>query len=312
MDELTRETFDGVVIDYYAMGWILEDLLAHPSFAKCRSRPLLIYTAHHYEQIVRPFVARSFQGNPLLKAVLPFDASKAVRLERRILASADLVTSITDEDRDAFLKDVPDKPVLTLSPGYSGPLQAHRKIDAERPRRVLLVGAFDWIAKRQNLREFVTACCDPFASAKIELQIVGRADADFIAEIKGIYRACEFVGPVPDVYPYIGNARIGLMPDIIGGGFKLKYLDYIFGGLPVATIRSQALGLPLHINNDIIAAENHADLVSRIVSNIDDHERLDGMRQRAFAACKDAFHWSDRGRQLYDAIDKIAKKKATA
>jgi polysaccharide biosynthesis protein PslH len=298
--ELRTGAYDAVVIDYFAMGWVVKAI--ERVRRKLTIKPVVVYTSHHFEQVVRPFVAKSYNGGGLAKLVLPYDAAKGAALEATIVSVADVITTITESDRADFLRFSPGKSVYTLTPGYSGPVDAGRWIDDERPHRVLLVGAFDWIAKRQNLREFVLAAKDRFGRNGIELQIVGRADEGFKSEIESIYPGCKFIGRVESVYSYIHQARIGLMPDVIGGGFKLKFLDYIFNGLPIATIRSQARGLPLDLDSDLIADDDLEQLVDRIVSTIGDVSILNGMRERAFAACEDKFDWRDRGLSLFAAI----------
>lgn len=299
--ELQSKAYDSIVIDYFAMGWVVDSI--RRLVIKGSINPVIVYTSHHFEQVVRPFVASSYNGGGLTKLILPYDAAKGAALEARILAAVHVVTTITESDRADFVKFSPGKPVFTLTPGYSGPVTVTGQIDQARPRRVLLVGAFDWIAKRQNLREFVTAAKGRFAQSGIELQIVGRADEEFKSEVEQMCPNCTFVGRVDDVYPYMQEARIGLMPDVIGGGFKLKFLDYIFNGLPIATIKSQARGLPLDLDNDLIADDDLDLLVDRIVSTIDDLPTLNAMRTRAFAACHDKFEWMDRGRMFMQIIE---------
>jgi len=298
--ELRTKSYDAVVIDYFAMGWVVGPIQRVKR--QLSIDPVIVYTSHHFEQVVRPFVAKSYNGGGFAKLVLPYDAAKGAALEATLVSAADMITTITESDRADFIRFSPGKSVYTLTPGYSGPVDAERRLDEKRPNRVLLVGAFDWIAKRQNLRDFVLAARDRFAKNDIELQIVGRADEGFKSEIESIYPGCKFIGRVESVYSYIQDARIGLMPDVIGGGFKLKFLDYIFNGLPIATIRSQARGLPLDLDRDLIADDDLEMLVDRIVSAINDLPTLNGMRDRAFAACKDQFDWRDRGLALFKAI----------
>lgn len=306
---LSSDRYDVVAIDYFAMGWTVGAIEEYRATEQGKAL-VTMYIAHHYEQVVRPFVARSVRGNPALRAILPFDAWKATRLERSVVAAVDLITTITPPDEAAFALLAPDVRIQTLLPGYSGPVAADRPIDETVPRRVLLVGAFDWIAKRQNLLDFARAACGPFQAAGIELDVVGRADPDFAQRVKALFPQIRFTGPVADVYPYLRDARIGLMPDTIGGGFKLKYLDYIFNGVPIATIRSQAIGLPLDLDRDLIAADNPAALVGKIVAAIDDLPRLNEMRVRSLRAARNAFHWRDRGAVLHGVLEELRAARA--
>jgi glycosyltransferase involved in cell wall biosynthesis len=292
---------DALIIDFYAMGWLapaVERLRAARS-----ARPLtVVYVSHQYEQALRFEIARDHVGSPAMRLALTLDAVKAARLERRLVAQADLITAIAEQDRVRFLRDTPDKPVITLVPGYEAPVAAQRPITAETPRRVILSGALDWIAKKRNFRRFLDAAEQPFRQAGIELLAVGRTDPAFEAEIRARSQVCRFTGEVPDILPYMSQGRIGVMPDEVGGGFKLKLLDYVFGGLPIATISSQFNDLPLDMDRDAIARDGVVELVAAMVEAIDDIDRLEGMRRRALAACEGRFDWAERGVKLAQAI----------
>lgn len=109
-----------------------------------------------------------------------------------------------------------------------------------------------------------------------------------------------------EVAPYLEQARFGIMADRIGGGFKLKMLDYIFAGLPLAAIEDQVAGLPLVAGTDMIAADTVERLCARVIAAIDDIGLLDRMRKSALARCSGRFDWSDRGRDLLHVIAHLA------
>src|SRR3546814_12594130 len=87
---------------------------------------------------------------------------------------ADVVTAITPEDGMLFRRQAPRKPVIVLPPGYAGTRVASRTITAETPRIAVMVGSFEWIAKRMNVEAFVSAADPVFAAAGIRLRIVGK------------------------------------------------------------------------------------------------------------------------------------------
>ena len=292
---------DAVLIDFYAMGWVLP--VVERIKAARRDRPLaVVYVSHQFEQLLRAEIARDHRASPIMGAALRIDSIKAARRERRLIAGADLITAITPADEIRFRRAAPGKPVITLAPGFDGAKAAPRAIDATTPRRVILAGSLDWIAKKRNFRRFLDAADAPFRAAGIELLVVGRTDPAFAADMQRRSTICRFTGEVPDIAPYMAQGRIGVMPDEVGGGFKIKLLDYVFGALPIAAIGAQVEGLPLDRDRDMILRPTAADLVGAIVEAIDDLDRLNGMQTRALAASAGRFDWSDRGRSLAEAI----------
>lgn len=298
---------EAIFIDYFSTGWILPIIRQY--LAAADPRPVLVHVSHNYESKLRFEVANSVR-NPVLRMVLRHDARKARKMEQDLVATSDLLVVITNADKNAFEADVPDKQIVTLTPAYSGEICPPHTSISDVPRRAIVVGAFDWIAKQQNLRRFLAIAEGPFTSAAIELLVVGRGPEAFFQEMSARYQFCKFTGRVEDVKPYL-SGRIGIMPDDIGGGFKLKYLDYIFNGLCIATIRSQTAGLPVDIDHDLISADTMEGLVVEIVRHIDDLPTLEGMRQRCFEACAQAFSWEERAHRLIAGIGQIKDRVLT-
>jgi glycosyltransferase involved in cell wall biosynthesis len=212
------------------------------------------------------------------------------------------VTAITEAEVEAYREQFPRQRYLCLTPGYEGISHRDRVIDGDTPRRVVMSGSFEWIAKRINLEWFLENSASEFAKAEIEVQIVGKTDEDFRKEMQDRFPGVDFVGSVPEMEPYLLNSRMGLIVEELGGGFKLKTLEYIFHGLPLAGLRHAVEGLPLESPRDILLTQDLPALVSSIQNVIDDFDALNRMRQNSLEICESAFRWQDRGENLVEAI----------
>src|SRR5205085_3085674 len=114
----------------------------------------------------------------------------------------------------------------------SGAVASPRSIDASTPRRVVLVGSYRWVAKQHNLRALAAAADEAFTRHGIVLDVVGDAPAELRAALAGC-RAVRLHGFADALAPFMADARMALVPEAIGGGFKLKLLDYVFHRVPV-------------------------------------------------------------------------------
>lgn len=137
------------------------------------------------------------------------------------------------------------------------------------------------------------------------MQIVGKADESFRREMKERFPAVEFTGRVPDVTPYLKEARFGLIVEEFGGGFKLKALEYVFHRLPLAGLRHAVDGMPLESPDDYLLMNTLPSLAREIAAAIDDVDRLNRMSRVSYEKCATAFEWEDRGRALHDAVSGI-------
>lgn len=292
---------DAIIFDYYATGWALEAVQAYCA-SRGDQRPVLVYLSHNHEASLRRTVADQYAGNPAMRLIVRHDAEKAARLEDKLVEAVDIIATNTDEDGALYRAAAPNKQYVTVTPAYSGAERPAGEITEQTARRVIMMGSLLWIAKQENLRRFVAAAHERFSAAGIELLILGRSDPAFLESIEHRSSTVRALGFVENPLPYLYDSRIGLMPDELGGGFKHRVVNYIFNGIPVATIRSQAAGLPLDLDTDLIAAETVDELVDAIVAAIDDLARLNAMAARARAQCDGKFDWVSRGKTLLDAI----------
>lgn len=294
---LGGQTWDHVIIDQAACAWAMDELARHRS-----SWSKLVYIAHNREAEVRPQVALESDGPWLLQTALHWDARKYAAMEDRLAAAADLVTAITPRDEESFTRAHPGKTTLCLPPGYVGHAHEGPGITENTPVAVVLAGAFEWLAKRRNLESFLAAAAPVFPARGIAFTVVGKAPAGYFEGLKEKFPWCGFAANVPSIAPWLDGARIGLIPEALGGGFKLKALDYIFRGLPVAAIRPALSGLPLDPDHDAIVADDQDGLVRAIAGRIQDTGFLARAAANALEKCRHAFDWKDRGTALAAAL----------
>ncbi|MGH8432395.1 MAG: glycosyltransferase, partial [Solimonas sp.] len=250
LDELLqRGGWDSIVFDGISTGWALPRVLEH--YAAHRDRPRLIYISHNHEESLRAQIANS-QPLFLKRQAVRLDALKVSRLERDLVDAVDLVTAITQEDLELYQRRRCDKPIDVLTPGYCGRRLGGRRLSQALPRRAAIVGSFDWIAKRMNLDEFVGTADPMFAQAGAELQVVGSGGEDFLEELRQRTVATRFTGTVPSIEPYLDEARIAIVPERNGGGFKLKVLEYVFNRVPIFALNGSFAGVPLTHNDSVM------------------------------------------------------------
>jgi len=299
VDLISRDGWDGIVFDGISAGWALPAVLAR--YAGRQDRPRLIYISHNHEESLRAQIAET-QPLFLKRQAVRLDAWKVSRLERALVGAVDFVTAITAEDLSLYRQRRTDKRMGVLTPGYCGRRVHARRISVDVPRRAVIVGSFDWIAKRMNLAEFVDVADPLFAEAQAELQAVGSAEEKFLNQLRNKVVATSFTGTVPDIEPYLDDARIAIVPERSGGGFKLKVLEYVFNRVPVFALSGSIAGVPLRHGESVMLFPDHAALARGVLEAIDNLDRLNRLQERAYAACRDHFDWACRGRQIVSAI----------
>lgn len=301
---LEHEIFDAVIIDNYASGWSLKYL------KKLNKTSLpIIYVAHNAESDLADEIYKSFRGALLKKILLYINAKKIRKIERDLLDRSSAVLTLTPKDTDSLRRSGNVSRFLTLSPGYSGPRVESRCIDADVPRSVVMLGSLTWIARQINVSKFLSVADKLFASNKISLLLVGRVDPNFKAECEQWVRATRFLGFQEDLSSVLAAVRMGLVIDEVGGGFKLKLLDYVFTRTPIAALTASLAGIPDEMQANCICRNSVEDLVQAVVSEIDNLELLNQMQDRCFNAGVREFEWSSRGRKFADLLLGLAAAK---
>jgi glycosyltransferase involved in cell wall biosynthesis len=243
------------------------------------------------------------------RALLTLDRWKVARLERRATELADVITSITDDDRRLFEADAPTKRHLVLRPGWSGQVTVKPPVVGQRPRRVGIVGSFEWHVKQENLRRFLSAADAVFASAGVELVVGGKVPESFVSEFDGRLEATRFLGWVDDLGAVLRECRIGVISEPLGGGFKMKSLDYVFNHVAIASLTGAAAGLPLVAGVDMLEAADERALADAIVAVIDDTTRLEAMATSAIELCSRTFSWDAAGDALVGSVASLDPRR---
>lgn len=300
---------DVVVVDHLMSGWCLRQVVTW----RRRSGGRIVHVSHNHETKVRSEWARSQPKMSPRGLYLRIDARRIARLERKLLRTADLVTTITLEDRRSVVHDVEFSRSMVLSPGWERRSAGHPDPVplSERGRRVLLLGSLDWQAKRENVVAVVTAFDTVFAEAGIELVVAGGGDEVFVEAQQGSWHAATFLGRVDDVDELLASCRVGLVAEPVGGGFKLKALDYGYSGLPIAALEGSMAGIDLAPGRDIIGGSTLDQLARNIVEIIDSVSDLERLANRTQTKLRDRFDWLDRGRKLADRLSKMTSDAHT-
>lgn len=298
---LNRQDWDCVVFDGIGALGLFD--LVHSELGARHKRPKLVYLSHNHEETTRRSVARETR-HPLKKVLQYIDTIKTGRIERCAVRHCDLLSVNTDEDWALYAHDNPDATHVTIRPAYDGPRSAKRSL-ATVPRTAIVLGSYQWVAEQLNLEALLEAAGKVFPAAGICLRVVGYMDEEYRRYLEASYPWAQIVGPVESVDAELAKARIGIVPEQAGGGFKHKLLNYIFSRLPIAALKVAVAGVPLQSGRHYLAAGSMAELVDLIRANINSSQMLEAMANEAYAICEREFSWEDRARRLLEAMETV-------
>lgn len=110
-----------------------------------------------------------------------------------------------------------------------------------------------------------------------------------------------FVGPVPEVAPYVLGADVAVVPLLEGGGTRMKILDYFAAGVPVVSTSKGAEGLPIRDGVEALVRDDPEAFAAAVAELLAAPERARalGAAGRRFVAALD---WSEIARRNLDAL----------
>jgi O-antigen biosynthesis protein len=192
-------------------------------------------------------------------------AAETRRREIDIYSKADVLITVTQEDRSALLRELPSAHIHILPNihrvSHDVPAWAERD-------GLFFVGNFYHRPNKDAVR-FLCREIMPriwMAMPAISLTIAGYALPDELRKLAE--ERIFFAGHVPDTAPYLRSHRISVAPLRFGAGLKGKVGEALAAGVPVVTTPIGAEGIPLQENPDYLLvagdAESFAEAVVRL------------------------------------------------
>ncbi|WP_409364785.1 glycosyltransferase [Bradyrhizobium sp. JYMT SZCCT0428] len=277
---LLEQEWDWIVIDHANSAGLLQAVESN------RKSASICYVAHNAEGKARPEIAMKI-GNFFRRSIMRLDAENYRRLELRVVDAADVVLCIADTDASYFSQY--HRNVHVIPPVYLGTTTAARDISEDCPRAVLLVGSFDWVAKQENLESIVRVIVPILARSGITLNVVGSVPDSVRQRLATDRPNLKFHGLVSDIAEALAGSRGGLVAEDLGGGFKLKVLDYAFNRVPIFGLNRAMGGTTAEERRAMILADDMESLGTAIVQNIDNLPKLNQSQNRLFDLVSDRF-----------------------
>ena len=194
-------------------------------------------------------------------------AMRVREMELATYARSDLVLTVTEDEKQVLLKELPDLivevvPLVHDSVAQTPPFEARSGL--------LFVGYFVHAPNQDAMWFFVN---DVFPLVRerlsgVKLYIVGGEPTPEVLAMAA--DDIEVTGFVPETEPYLNRCRVSIAPLRYGAGMKGKIGEAMMNGIPVVTttIGAEGIGLENDVNALIVdSAEDFAEQVVRLYND---------------------------------------------
>lgn len=214
------------------------------------------------------------------------EARNARRLERSAIRAYDLVVSPSPEDAARLSSDV-----VVVPNGVD--IRRFKPSPPASAPRVVFTGALHTLPNRDGIVWF---CQRVWPSIRREvgdavLEIVGARPPEEVRALSRI-EGVTVHADVPDVVPFLEHSRVAVVPVRIGTGSRLKALEAMAAGRPVAGTTIGLGGLDVRPGHDVLIADEADALASAVVRCLRDSELTAALGARGRAIVEERYGWS--------------------
>ena len=171
---------------------------------------------------------------------------------------------------------------------------------------LVFTGSMDWLPNVDGITWFAEEIL-PLIKRELPVKVwvVGRKPLPAVSELASKHKEIEVTGTVDDVRPYMGRARVYMVPLRIGGGTRMKIYEAMAMGLPVVSTRVGAEGLPVHDGKDIVLADEPAAFARSIVDLLRDAGRRRALGAAGRRLTTESFSWDVVARRFGDICESV-------
>ena len=301
---LVKNAFDIIQIEsIHLMNYL-------PVIRAATSRPLVICDWHNIESDLMRQYAES-QSNIARKTYAGRTARLLSDAERRALSEFDAHVVVSENDAGRLLKLNSGARIQVIENGVDISYYAAED-EAKTKTRIAFVASMDYHANIEAAISFAKNVWPAVHRACPELifTIVGRNPSSSVRELTTI-AGIEVTGSVEDVRPYYREAMLAVVPLNVGGGSRLKILEAMAAGVPVASTVLGAEGLQVNHRENILISDSYEGLGKAIISLTNEPDLraqiIFGGRQLVAAR----YDWSRLGSTLFDYYRQLLAERAT-
>jgi polysaccharide biosynthesis protein PslH len=224
-----------------------------------------ILDLHNVESALVDSYAAARRGVPA--AVFRGEAAALRRMERRTLGAFDHVVVVSEKERQRL--DPGLRSVLVCPNGREPSAVLPPAADAT----VAFVATMGW-APNVDAAVWLTREIWPLVLAKVpgaKLLLVGKDPAPAVRALAS--ENIQVTGTVPEVTPYLAQARVVVAPLRAGGGTRLKIMEALDTGRPVVATSVGCEGMEDLVGRGVVLADTAAAQADAIASLLDDPAR---------------------------------------
>lgn len=237
---------------------------------------------------------------------------KDIAWERRLFRRFDLVTMVSDGDRDAVkamgcattrIEVVPNGVDAAACAAVRADLASHPAPAADT---VIYPGALSYSANLDAVTWFAHQVWPRLLPSRPQARflVTGRTEGVDTAALTAV-PGLTFTGYLPDVRPTLAAAQVCVIPLRQGGGSRLKVLEAMALGMPVVSTAKGIEGLSLEPDRHCLVADSAEAFAAQLALLLNDPALGRRLAAAALAELVPRYDWPPIARRFVDLVEAV-------
>lgn len=262
VEELIQlKAYDLIVVNHFKMSFLIDPinywLTKYYQFGKT----LLI--THNSEYLLSVNLSKYHKNIPMRLAYY-IDSERIKIYEEKQLNKFDYVSCISENDQDFFEKKYQVNNTLICRPVIYSQGKNH---ELKKAKDAIICGSFHWGPKQVNLQKFLNAKnLNLLNDYGIKLYVVGKSDKALVNAINNKYKGVHMTGPVNSTHEYYDKTTMAIVPEKLGGGFKLKVIEAAINKNLIIAIEGAITKSNLKKDVHFIECKSFEDIVTTVTN----------------------------------------------
>jgi polysaccharide biosynthesis protein PslH len=296
---MSENTYDIVHLDHAHMG-------KYGLWMKEKWNIPIVLREHNYETLIYERFAANTK-NPLKKLIATIHAKRLRKEEANFIRSFDATIPITPQDEELMRRDAPNATYYTIPAGVDTDYYRPTEQAKEARNSILWIGGTNWLPNRDAI--------EYFAKEIFPLVVKSVPDATFDVVGEGTDKlqslAMEGVGNVwlhgrvPDIRPFMERSAVMICPLRVGGGMRLKLLDFFASGKAVVSTSVGAEGNKARDGEEILIRDSASSFADAVVKLLGDPDQRAALSSKARRLVEEEYSWQSVGKRFCDVYEKV-------
>jgi len=266
----------------------------------------IVLRQHNFETVIYERFA-STEKNIFKRALGKMHGRRLRTEERAILNDVDAVAAITDQDVMLMKEEAPRANYFVIPAGVDTSFFQPGPEDAIDHHTILWVGGIEWDPNRDALDYFLRLIFPLILEQEpgARLDVIGSGTQMFAKLASPLGAAVRLHGKVPDIRKYLAAAGVLVVPLRVGGGMRVKLLEFFASGKVVVSTSIGAEGNLARDGVEIELRDDPLEFALAVVELMRSPEKVRMLGAAARTLAENEYGWpgvASRFTKVYESV----------